>query len=150
MDINSGNDSESRLNKLRLGKFLSHRIIRRLSENMHYEVFKYLPPKDLLEIRIMNLGGYELISNKILRPRIGNYFHQIQPIINTKELANIMSFDHNLKFIFQQLGREILDLDLRNLGESGAALLLPILKLNPELKEIKLGIIYNKYNNIWI
>ena len=40
---------------------------------MHYEIFKYINSKDLIEIRVIKQGGYELISNQILRSRIGNY-----------------------------------------------------------------------------
>ena len=58
-------------------KYLTERVFGRISENMHYEVFKYLEAVDLLQIRSLNLGGFLLTSNPYLRPRIKNYFAHI-------------------------------------------------------------------------
>ena len=56
---------------------MSNRIFERVSENMHYEIFKFLNSKDLLEIRATKLGGYQLTSNLVLRSRIKNYLSKI-------------------------------------------------------------------------
>ena len=44
-----------------------------MSENMHYEIFKYVSSTDLLQIKLTTLGGYQLTSNRLLRSRIKNY-----------------------------------------------------------------------------
>ena len=66
------NTSSERLEELINNKFLTNRIFKRISENMHYEIFKYIDSETLLKTRELNLGGYQLISNPILRPRIKN------------------------------------------------------------------------------
>ena len=69
---------------------------------MHYEIFKYLDSRDLLEVRITKLGGFQLTSNKLLRSRITNYL-DIKPILhlNADRAENI----HNLRVFFEQIGQ---------------------------------------------
>ena len=83
-------------------RFLINRIFGRISENMHYEIFKYLDSRDLLEVRITKLGGFQLTSNKLLRSRITNYL-DIKPILhlNAERAENI----HNLRVFFEQIGQ---------------------------------------------
>ena len=64
---------ENRMNILPDTRFLTNRIFGRLCENLHYEIFKCLNYVELLEIRCLKLGGYELTSNITLRSRIKNY-----------------------------------------------------------------------------
>ena len=47
---------DNRLDALKEIKFLSTRIFQTLSENIHYEMFKYLDYRDLLEVRRTKLG----------------------------------------------------------------------------------------------
>ena len=83
-------------------RFLTNRIFGRISENMHYEIFKYLDSRDLLEVRITKLGGFQLTSNKLLRSRITNYL-DIKPILhlNADHAENI----RNLRVFFEQIGQ---------------------------------------------
>ena len=83
-------------------RFLTNRVLGRISENMHYEIFKYLDSRDLLEVRITKLGGFQLTSNKLLRSRITNYL-DIKPILhlNADRAENI----HNLRVFFEQIGQ---------------------------------------------
>ena len=69
---------DNRLDALKEIKFLSTRIFQTLSENIHYEMFKYLDYRDLLEVRRTKLGGFQLTSNKILRARIKNYLPELK------------------------------------------------------------------------
>ena len=69
-----------RLEQIKEEKFLTNRIFPRISENMHYEIFKYLNSEELLQIRRTKLGGYQLTSNRILRSRIQNFM----PYLYTK------------------------------------------------------------------
>ena len=61
------------LQQLKETRFLTHRLFGEISENMSYEIFKFQNSTDLLQIRALNLGGYQLISNPYLRARIKNY-----------------------------------------------------------------------------
>ena len=72
--IEERKNKEIRLNQLKVEKFLTMKTFKELSENMHYETFKYLNCKDLLGIRSTNLGGYQLTSNILLRSRIKTIF----------------------------------------------------------------------------
>ena len=78
LDVSNSRMEEDRLSKLIADKFLSSRIFKRISENMHYEIFKYLNALNLVNIRGTNLGGYQLTSNNILRSRIKNYFPHLK------------------------------------------------------------------------
>ena len=99
-EANSNKHSE-RLKELKLEKFLTQRIFRRISENMHYEIFKYLNYKDLLQIRFSSLSGYQLTSNPLLRSRIKNYMKIIP------DLSRSYSLEENkrkLGCMFEQTG----------------------------------------------
>ena len=75
---------DDRLNSLKDKLFLSEKIFKRVSENMHFEIFKYLSAEILLEIRITCLGGYQLCANKNLRNKmVKNYYRKLQ--INAQE-----------------------------------------------------------------
>ena len=93
-----------RLEELSESKYLSRRIFQRVSENMHYEIFKFLTPIQLLDVALLNSGGFQLISNRILRARIKIYFTILKPIIpeHSTEEKNIYRikqiFSHNGKF----------------------------------------------------
>ena len=129
----------NRLSNLKKERFLIKRIFQRLSENMHYETFKYLNCEELLEIRASKLGGYLLVSNALIRSRIKNYFQLLQPRINNNE--NMKVVDYKIKLIFEQLGEEILYFERMKIGvnEGIRNIIIPIIELNPELKGIKLG-----------
>ena len=102
-------DLTKRLKQLSVTKFLSEKLFKRLSENMHYETLKYLNCKDLLEVRGVKLGGYQLTSNKLLRSRIKNYFTlDYIPIENNHK--------HNIKImqlICQQAQAEAINVILK-------------------------------------
>ena len=118
-----------------------------MSENMHYEIFKYLDSKDLLEIRATKLGGYQLTSNKLLRSRIQNYFPKLRPLINhSNKLKQNKEF---LELVLQQTGGNILSFDGLKMGVGVINLWMPILKLIPQLKGINLGSL-NLYIYIYI
>ena len=89
----------SRLDEIRESKYLDNRIFIRISENMSYEIFKYMSSTDLLEIRASKLGGYQLTSNMTLRARIKNYMK-----VHITPLAKILLNVNINKRIFQQIG----------------------------------------------
>ena len=130
----------NRLTGLKNERFLTHRVLQRISENMHYEIFKYVDWKQLLEIRGINLGGYQLISNRILRSRISNYCPIKFPKIKVLELDKVIE-DSRIKLIFEQTGRAELDLEgIANVTKKPIfSQIFRILKLNPEIKELKFG-----------
>ena len=91
-----------RLAKLKESKFLTKRVFQRISENMSYEIFKYINSQDLLEIRVLNLGGYQLISNPYLRSRIKNYlkdkpYTSFTDFVNNNERINLLFEQTNLQ-----------------------------------------------------
>ena len=127
-----------RLEDLKAQKFLNPRIFKRISENMHYETFKYLPSRDLLEIRSTNLGGYQLTSNKTLRPRIGNYLTKIRAMLRCI-YTKYGEDDSQIKLLFEQTGAEILDFGGMRIGDKGVRNLAPLFKRNIGIREISLG-----------
>ena len=131
-----------RLEALKEEKFLTNRIFNRISENMHYEIFKYLKPKDLLAIRATKIGGYQLVTNRLLRSRIKNYFKQLKPRQIEGELSDPKRDQQRLKLLLQQT--KILDfqyiLEFRKLLNW-----LPYLKDNSQIIGIKLGYIIYIY-----
>ena len=75
-------EREVRLESLKQDIYLSKRFFPRISENMHYEIFKYIDSRDLVEIRGARMGGYQLTSNRQIRSNIGNYLVKIRPDFN--------------------------------------------------------------------
>ena len=71
-------DKYPRLSQLKREKFLTKRIFQKISENMHYEIFKFENSRDLIRVRAISLGGFQLTTNKLLRSRIGNYLEKLQ------------------------------------------------------------------------
>ena len=141
----------NRLNALKEEKFLTKRIFERLSENMHYEIFKFLNRKELLELRATNLGGFQLTSNKILRSRIRNYFHKLQPYMIEKNkiyTSNLELCHRLIELLFEQTGRKVLDFDEIGCKDEwiNTDILTSIMKLHPDIEGINLG----KYIYIYI
>ena len=60
----------TKLEQLKHTKFLTQRVFQRISENISYEVCKYVNSQDLLQIRTVTLGGFQLVSSTTLRARI--------------------------------------------------------------------------------
>ena len=114
-----------RLQTTKEEKYLSNRIFKNISENMHYEIFKYLNSNELLEIRETTLGGYQLTSNKLLRSRINNYFTITNIYFrgNIKEKKyldiNLEEDVHRIHIIFEQTGRDKLRLEGMRLKDEG-------------------------------
>ena len=95
------------LNNLQNTKFLTKRIFQRMSENMHYEIFKFINSEELLEVRAINLGGYQLTSNPILRSRIKNYFDRIPLFfydITMKKTIDKKEYKRIILLLLQQTG----------------------------------------------
>ena len=93
-----------RLKQLKDQQFLTKRIFGRISENLHYEIFKFLNAEELLEIRGINLGGFQLTSNPLLRSRIKNYLIGLKyNILSTNKINDIQNLfvqqgDNRLSF----------------------------------------------------
>ena len=127
-----------RLNTLKEEKFLTKRVFPQLSENMHYELLKYISPRDLLSIRGTKLGGYQLTSNILLRSRIKNYFHTIQ--YYPHDNIDMELIIRRYKLIFEQTGKEKLDFGDMGLGNKGVIKLTNILSAIPQTTKINLSI----------
>ena len=140
--MNTEKLANTRLEELKTHKYLSKKCIPRISENMHYEIFKYLDAIDLLQIRSTNLGGYQLCSNTMLRSRIYNYLPEFKPIflrMNMKEKAtkiNLMSEQIGVKFIFRL---DILECLCKTIRE-----VLPIFQFMPSILHLDLSNLPNK------
>ena len=93
---------DKRLAILQKSQFLTKRIMERISENMHYETFKYLNSVDLVEIRGMKLGGYQLVSNKLLRSRIYNYFTWLTLDLDDYESWNLDTRARRTSLVLEQ------------------------------------------------
>ena len=120
------------LEELKNNKFLTKRLVNKLSENMHYEVLKYLNSDELLQIRAIKLGG----SNKILRSRIGNYF--VSKRINMTENVPISSRKNigRLQHYFEQTGRNILHFHKNKIGERVLKTFGDLFKKLPDIHEL--------------
>ena len=128
-----------RLEKLREDKFLTCRMFSKLSENMHYEILKYLNSLHLLQIKSCTLGGYQVTSNNILRSRIKNYIKVKKFNIGDMKPTELNNL--RLRIIFEQTGNSIFDLEGILLDMKGISNLITILKLNSRIIDgIKIGI----------
>ena len=132
------NKSESRLEQLKHTKFLSHRIFPKISENMSYEIFKYVNSQELLQIRASSLGGFQLITNTTLRARIKNYLKD--KIIF---LTDIYASKGNINLLFQQKSERVLSFTL--LEAKDAKKLAQNLKCIPNLQSLNLSNIFYEY-----
>ena len=126
-----------RLFNLKEERFLTKRIFLRMSENMHYEIFKFMNSIDLLQIRGTKLGGYQLISNNLLRSRITNYFAHLKPILSNHE--NVEVSNKEIGLVFEQLGKNKLDFGGLEIWKKWVENLIELIKLNPLIIELNLG-----------
>ena len=112
----------ARLKQLKTVNYLSGYMIKELPENMHYEICKYLNWNELLVIRAINLTGYQIVTNKVLRKRIGG---NISGKVNSQKLWDLLNSTDMLinvrrkiwKSIFELRGCSHLDLKDGKLGE---------------------------------
>ena len=125
-----------RLEDLKNSKFLTQRVFKRISENLHYEILKFNEWKDLLEIRSANLGGYQSTSNKILRGRIRNY---IQKIIFSPPLHEEEDLSRNIQVLFEQTGEYKISASKKKMGDDRAIKFIKCLKLFPQISELNLS-----------
>ena len=106
---NASNDSnyeeQPRLKQLKHTKFLTYRVFQRISENMSYEIFKYVNSQDLLQIRASTLGGFQLLTNTTLRARIKNYLKD-----KIVSLTDLFANKEKINFLLEQKGERLLSL----------------------------------------
>ena len=102
---------------------------------MHYEIFKYCTAEELLNIRALKLGGYQLTSNILLRSRITNYFKDLKPIWPEKQKIT----GRELKLIVEQSGNKLV-LSGKFIGYKGMINLATLIPYIPEVLEINLSI----------
>ena len=132
----------NRFSDLKESKYLGKRIFSKLSENMHYEVFKFLSSDDLLSIRALKLGGYQLISNSLLRARIKNYL-----LIRPRSYISKMESEklaQNIALIVEQTGEKNLNYNYFNIGNEAIVSMANILHKVSLITEMHLS------NNIYI
>ena len=101
-NLNKPTAELERINKIKAETYLNYRIWDVLGENMHYEILKYLNWECLYNIRVVNLAGFQLCTNPLMRKRIGNFPCQklmLDPIATGSEIINlkisiILNFDY--------------------------------------------------------
>ena len=125
---------------------------------MHYEIFKNLNCRELLRIRALKLGGYQLTSNKILRSRIKNYFPKIDACFSLDPMTakwkmhskegNAGIFGkaglvartvHKINLIFEQTGKYSLSFKRNALDSKGIAHISKLLKMIPQTRQITIN-----------
>ena len=121
-----------RLEVLEGVKYLDNRIFKRISENMSYEIFKYINSGDLLEIRSLTLGGYQITSSTLLRGRIKNYL-KFKPFVN---IPRLLANERKLNITIQQGGEKNF---LKCIRFAGVKLLAENLRFTPNLRNLHLG-----------
>ena len=131
----------NRLDQLKEEKFLTNRMFKRISENMHYEIFKYVNSRDLLEIRGSTLGGFQLSSNKLLRSRIKNYIDKVHAKQMDNEIYDLNRDGNRVKVIFEQSGGTILDFFA--IQKNDFEYWMSVLPQNPQIRVIRVGKIKN-------
>ena len=94
-----------RLQSSKQNKFLTSKIFGRISENLHYEIFKYMNPVDMLTTKLLNFGGYQLASNRLFRSRLANFFTKLYLDLKEINHTNITS----INLIFEQTGQYVLE-----------------------------------------
>ena len=97
-----------RLLKLKKNEILQQKVFDILPENMHYEIFEYLAQKDLLRLRGVNLGAFQLTTNPKLRSRYQKYIHmkaENKNIINMLENNNLFVIERKarIKYFIEQI-----------------------------------------------
>ena len=126
---------QTRLKHLKHTKFLTQRIFPRISENMSYEIFKYVNSQDLLQIRASTLGGFQLVSNASLRSRINNYLQD-----KVISLTDLFANKKKINFLFEQKEESVLSFSL--LRAEGAKKLAQNMNFIPNLQSLNLSIIF--------
>ena len=132
-----------RLHELKEYRYLTRKIFR-VSENMHYEIFRYLNCVDLLEVKSACLGGYQLTSNTLLRDRIKNYFCQFR--FNPKESSNVEGNLRKLQIAIEQTGKAFLQFDNMRIGQETLLILSHVIKRIPKIEGIDLSIYIYYYD----
>ena len=142
-----------RLLKLKKNEILQQKVFDILPENMHYEIFEYLAQKDLLRLRGVNLGAFQLTTNPKLRSRYQKYIHmkaENKNIINMLENNNLFVIERKarIKYFIEQIfgptiycrGIQIPALTFKILGDV-------IPHISPQLDQLLLCtmFIYNLY-----
>ena len=125
----------TKLEEFKLTKYLTKKIFSRLSENIHYELFKYLTAEELLVIREVNNGGFQLTSNKLLRSRIKNYFYILHPEFS----ENSPDMEIQIKLILEWTGKNVLCLAGMKLREKQINELSYAIRQIPYIEEFNLG-----------
>ena len=122
----------TRLWQLKKTKYLTQRIFSRISENISYEIFKYMNFQDLLQIRALTLGGFQLVSNTTLRARIKNYIKD-----KVIPLTDLFINKRKITALFEQKGENLLSFesyDCREINE-----LIQNLEYIPNLQSLNLS-----------
>ena len=128
----------NRLTALKKERFLTKRLFRKMSENMHYEIFKNMNSEELIVIREINLGGYQLISNPILRSRIKNYFVRDYRLYFFQQI-NVDYYCQKIELMYEQTGNEELYLANMGIDDIQCPQLVMILKYIPQIKSLQLS-----------
>ena len=142
MNRESGvNMEKNRLEYLRNNELLLHKTFSRISLTMHYDIFRFLNSPELLDIRNLNLGGYQLISNNNHRSKILNYFTKIIPQINEtmSGLVDTEKENRKINLLFTQTGNNLIDLSRKIIKENGRRNLMKLLQFNPQITGLKLS-----------
>ena len=113
---------------------------------MHYEILKWLDWKDLLILRGVRSGGYQMATNENLRGIIKNYMNICCPII---EHNNIVSDLRKIHLLFQQLGRKYLKFTGDNCEKEKLKYLLGLCQYIDTITELELGIYIYIYTYIF-
>ena len=127
-----------RLSLLKQAQSLITLVFPNISENLHYEIFRYSSNDDLLEIRALNIGGFMISSNGFIRKFIGNYYGKVKPILaleNENITLNIRKMEH----ILEQTGNTNLYLENMSLGYTECKKCTQIIKMIPQIEGLFLG-----------
>ena len=147
----------SKLQELKSADYLTCRIFHALVENLHYEILKYLSFTEALKMRLINSGGYQIMTNRKLRGKFCIFAQKpdetylkkllrVEPGLSPHNLLNrwnfLLDFGYITKIVLSNyfISLYYIDYIKSGFGSKGASNLSPYLQKVPQLQTFIFGI----------
>ena len=146
--MNKQKEGDSRLNELRENNSnRKDRLFGKMSERMHIEILRHLDWKELINVREVNRGGFQMLSNEGIRKSLGNYMKECCPLL-LREDSDVPK----TLLLFAQMGGNILKYNLGSqVGDHLRYLFWLTTNMNVHIQHLQFGTIYIYiYINIYI
>ena len=110
---------------------------------MHHEILQYLPPKELLIMRRICLGGYQLSSNPTLRKKYQNFYplssknEEVKKLLNY-DLISVKEKSIKLRIMFEQIDLSVMSLKGLRIAKFGMEILTELITIGHEINGLDL------------